>query len=262
MALVDTLLNSRIGQIWRLLATAFGFVLFGVCGVLFKILLLPYRLRPTDNDLPRQLRARSLVTGSWRIFARYLTAAGIVRAEFEGFERLGKPGQLILANHPSLLDVVFLLGRLPEANCIVKAALLHNPAMNSQIRACGYIPNSEDEALLAHVHRILQHESLLVFPEGTRTGWDGVVRFHRGAVSMGLRSARTITPVFISMHPPNYKKHQPWYIIPKRRPAYRFTVGDDIDPQHWLAQKPLPIAARRLNDHLQTLFNRESTQND
>lgn len=246
---------QRLNRLWRLAATAGGFLIFGLFGVLFKILLLPYIIFPTDGSLARQKQARRLVTASWYAFTRYLVAAGIVEARFHGFERLGKPGQLILANHPSLLDVVFILSRVPEANCLVKTDLLRNPAMNSQIRACGYVPNRENLDFVETVHHILQEQSLLVFPEGTRTGWDGVVKFHRGAVSMGLRSARVITPVTVKMTPPNYKKGQPWYKIPLQKPIYEFTVGEDIMPQTWLSEKPLPIAARRLNDYLQTYFN-------
>ena len=60
-------------------------------------------------------------------------------------------------------------------------------------------------------------QSLLIFPEGTRTGWDGQVKMHRGAVSLGLRSASVITPVCIKMTPPNFKKGQPWYKIPPQK---------------------------------------------
>lgn len=254
-----------LNRLWRLAATAAGFALFGVCGVLFKILLRPYQPdsgHPQEGSLKRQLQARALVARSWLWFTRYLVGAGIVEAHFDGFERLGRPGQLILANHPSLLDVVFILSRVPQANCIVKADLLANPAMNSQIRACGYLPNREDLDFVEQVDAILQQQCLLIFPEGTRTGWDGEVCFHRGAVSIGLRSATVITPLVVSMSPPNYKKGQPWYHIPLRKPVYRFTVGEDIDPQSWLAEKPLPIAARRLNDYLQDYFNRHSKPAD
>lgn len=244
-----------LNRLWRLLATALGFVMFGVFGVLFQILLLPYLRHPQRHTLARQKKARRLVTRSWLWFTRYLVGSGIVAAQFEGFERLGRPGQLIVANHPSLLDVVFFLSRMPEANCIVKADLQHNPAMKGQIAACGYLPNEESLEFVDTVHDILQRECLLVFPEGTRTGWDGEVRFHRGVVSMGLRSAQVITPVAVHMRPLNFKKGQPWYRIPLEKPVYRFTVGEDIDPQTWLAEKPLPIAARRLNDHLQHYFN-------
>lgn len=248
----------RVNRLWRLIATGLGFAIFGIFGVLFHVPLLPYLLRPTDGDLPRQKQARRLVAASWRWFGVYLVKSGIVHVEFVGFERLGRPGQLILANHPSLLDVVFILARVPEANCIVKESLRRNPAMRSQIRACGYVPNSEDMDMVDKIHEVLREECLLVFPEGTRTGWDGVVRFHRGAVSMGLRSARIITPLVVQMRPPNFKKGQPWYKIPRAKVHYRFVVGEDIDPQVWLAEKPLPIAARRLNDHLQHYFNERS----
>ncbi len=248
-------LSARLNQGWRLLATALGFALFGIFGVLYKIVLIPYVRRGAPQNLSRHRQARRLVTQSWRWFTRYLVASGIVEARFEGFERLGRPGQLMIANHPSLLDVVFILSRVPEANCIVKADLQRNPAMNSQIRACGYVPNEESMEFVDTIHEVLQQECLLVFPEGTRTGWDGEICFHRGVVSMGLRSARIITPLVVDMQPLNFKKGQPWYRIPLQKPVYRFTVGEDINPQSWLAEKPLPIAARRLNEYLQHYFN-------
>lgn len=250
--------SNRLNQLWRLCATALGFVIFGLCGVAFKLILLPY-LRPNvSGSLKTQWQARRLVSRSWLWFTHYLVKMGIVEAHFHGFEKLGREGQLILANHPSLLDVVFILSRVPHANCIVKTDLLNNPCMNSQIRACGYLPNSEDMDLVEKVHAILQQECLLIFPEGTRTGWDGDVKFHRGAVSMGLRSAQVITPVVVKMSPPNYKKGQKWYHIPLQKPIYHFIVGDDINPQTYLAEKPLPIAARRLNEALQHYFNVQS----
>lgn len=252
---------TKVDYLRRLIGTGLGFAIFGVAGFLFKLLLLPYLLRSTVGDLPRQKKARRLVMKSWRFFRYYLQWAGIVEVKFSGLEKLGKPGQLILANHPSLLDVVFLLAQVPEANCVVKASLLHNPAMKSQILACGFVPNEDSLDFADKIHDILQNECLLIFPEGTRTGWDGVIKFHRGAVALGLRSAQVITPVTIHVTPPNFKKNQPWYKIPPQKVSYFFEVGEDIYPHDWLAKKPLPIAARQLNEYLQKYFN-ERTSND
>ena len=55
----------------RLSATAFGFLLFGVAGVLFKLALLPYTLKSTRGDVVRQLKARKLVGSVWLFFVRY-----------------------------------------------------------------------------------------------------------------------------------------------------------------------------------------------
>ena len=250
---------QQLDWLRRFVFTLLGFVVFGVAGLLFKLVLLPYTVVSTAGNLPRQRRARRQVAAVWRFFVRYLALAGVLSYELRGFERLGRPGQLILANHPSLLDVLFMVGYVRDVNCVVKKDLQTNPVMISPIKACGYIPNDESEALLEEVDAVLKGgQSLLIFPEGTRTGWDGQVKLHRGAVSLGLRSATVITPVLIRMSPPNFKKNQPWYKIPEVKICYQISVGDDIDPQAWLAEKPLPIASRRLNHYLEDYFNRET----
>lgn len=254
-------LTKAFNYYWRLLATLSGFVMFGVVGILFKIVLLPYTLNPPSHDLPRQLQARRMIAKVWRFFIRYLQILGVLSVEFHGLEKLGRAGQLVLPNHPSLLDVVILIGQVPELNCVVKRDLLNNPAMNSQIRATGYIPNYENEEMLEEITRVFDSgQSLLIFPEGTRTKMDGQIQLNRAVVSIGLRSAKIITPVVIKMSPPALKKGQPWYQIASEKMRYQIIVGEDIDPQTWLAEKPLPIAARRLNIYLQDYFMK-TTQN-
>ena len=210
-----------------------------------------------QNDLSDQLKARKIVSKTWDLFIRYLIWAGVLEVKYSGFERLGRVGQLVLANHPSLLDVVLIFSKEPRFNCIVKQDLLKNPVMISPILSCGFLPNTESEELLEKSHNVLQNQALLLFPEGTRTGWDGVVKLHRGAVSIGLRSAKVI-----KMSPLNFKKGQPWYKIPKRRIQYELIVGEDMDPQDWLAEKPLPIASRRLNEYLENYFNQHTQSKD
>lgn len=246
---------EKLDRLRRFFATLFGFVLFGVVGVLFKIALYPHVKNYPNQDLATQLKGRKIVSRTWYWFVRYLRWAGILEVKYHGFERLGRAGQLILSNHPSLLDVVLIFSQEHRLNCIVKKDLIHNPAMSSPIKACGFLPNTESEDLLEQSHEILKTQPLLLFPEGTRTGWDGVVKLHRGAVSIGLRSATVITPIVIKMQPLNFKKGQPWYKIPARKIQYELTVGEDIDPQQWLAEKPLPIASRRLNQYLEDYFN-------
>lgn len=250
---------QTINWLWRFFATALGFVIFGIFGLLFKVILLPYIIKPTTYDVERQLKARKAVGRIWALFVGYLRMTGVVSVRFHGFERLGREGQLVLVNHPSLLDVVFILSKVPTLNCIVKRDLLDNPVMKSPILACGFLPNDESLALVEAAGDVLTGgQSLLIFPEGTRTPWSGEITFNRGAVAIGLRSAKVITPVVIRMNQPNFKKNQPWYRIPKDKVHYDFYVGEDIDPQTWLQEKPLPIAARQLNKELQDYFQRES----
>ena len=76
----------------------------------------------------------------------------------------------VIANHPSLLDYVILASVMNETDCLVKSALLRNPFVSGVIRAADYLINSEAETLLrASQQRLAQGDTLLIFPEGTRT---------------------------------------------------------------------------------------------
>lgn len=252
---------QRIGQLWRVIATALGFIIFGFFGVLFKILLWPYATKASENDIKSQLKARRFVGRTWSWFIGFLHIMGVHSVKYHGVERLGRPGQLILANHPSLLDVVFIFSKVRESNCIVKKDLFDNPSMSTALCACGFLPNDESLELVEKCDEVLRSgQSLLIFPEGTRTGLDGKISFNRGAVTIGLRSATVITPVVIKVNPPTLKKGQPWYRVPKKKSHYEFIVGEDIDPQVLLAERPLPIAARLLNEKLQNYFQEETTK--
>jgi 1-acyl-sn-glycerol-3-phosphate acyltransferase len=189
---------------------------------------------------------------------RLLVRTGVLTYEFNGLERLGRPHQMIVANHPSLLDVVFLLAHVRNANCIVKHSLARNLFTSGPICNAGYITNDESVEMLERAAQVLRDgETLIVFPEGTRTPAHGIPQFHRGACAIALRGAQIITPVVITMNTRSLTKGEPWYRIPPCRMHYVFQVGSDIDPQQWITHHPAPIAGRRMNDHLHHYYRTE-----
>ena len=241
---------EKLDFLKRWLATAIAFLFWAVAGTLLQLVLLPFAQKGKQANFSTQLKVRRFVGVISHYFIRSLSCAGALKVTYQGFEKLGRPGQLVVVNHPSLLDVVLILSKAPSLNCIVKKDLLHNPTMRNQILACGFIPNTESLELLDHCERVLQQESLLLFPEGTRTGWDGIVKLNRGAVSIGLRSAKVITPVTIKMNPLSLKKGHAWYKIPDRQIHYELSVGDDIDPQEWIKNQSIPMASQLIIDSL------------
>lgn len=242
------------GYWWRLPATGLCFLVFGLGGLIVGMLVLPLVRLTAFNRASRQARSRACVSACLAFFAGFMRALGVLSFSFEGRERLGRPGQLVIANHPTLIDVVFLVGLLPQANCVVKAALFAHPVTRSALRSTGYITNSTaDEMIHAAEHALATGECLIMFPEGTRTKPDAPPQLHRGAANIALRGASIVTPVFIRCIPPTLSKNQPWYRIPLRRPHWVIRVGADIDPAPYRSAS-LPIGSRRLNDDLTSLF--------
>ena len=251
-------LLQKIDYSWRLLATAISFTGFGVGGVLLWLLVFPLLAIWPGSRAERACRAQRTVNISFYVFIGLMHRLGVMTYEIVGLEKLNRPGQLIVANHPTLVDVVFLLSRIRQASCIVKASLWHNPAMRGPILNAGYISNADSETMLAACSAWLQAGgAMVIFPEGTRSVPGQVYRFQRGAAAIALQAASSITPVTLTCSPGTLSKTHAWYQIPPRRFHLQMLVGDDVDLAPFRALQPRSIAVRRLTRSLQDYFTQQ-----
>ena len=251
------------GRAWRLAATAICFAAFGASALVLTVAVLPATKLLPGGAERRRIRARRLVARSLGRFARLMSFLGVLSYEAEGAERLGRPGQLIVANHPTLIDGVFLASLVPNATCIVKAALARNPLTRASVAAAGYVSNSPAETMIEGAAEALRNGgSVIMFPEGTRTVPGETPQFQRGAAAIALRAAAVVTPVYIRCDPPTLAKREPWYRVPARRPHFALRVGADLDPEPYRGGAPLPVAAREFNEHLLRVFSTEFTRAD
>ncbi len=252
-----TKITHKIGYCWRLIATGTAFTVFGLGGVLVPLVALPaLALLPGGHD-QRQRRARYLVHLAALVFIHFMRLLGILRWHFEGLGKLKREGLLVLANHPTLLDVVFLIALMPNANCIVKGKLVKNPAMRGVVSLSGYIVNDVGESLLGDASASLQQgSSLIVFPEGTRTAPNGHVEMQRGAARIALRARVAPTLVVIRCDPPTLSKQHKWYHIPYRKFVIGIDVRHDLRIDPYLELNPAQ-GARHLTRDLQKYYTGE-----
>jgi 1-acyl-sn-glycerol-3-phosphate acyltransferase len=247
--------RARGDRYWlRLPATGLCFVVFGIAALLLGMLVLPLvRLLARSPERARW-RARAVIAASMRAFIYFMRVTGVLSYSFAGRASLGRQGQLIIANHPTLIDVLFLIGFVPQASCIVKSGLFANVFTRAAVKAADYIPNSPTDEMLQRAGRsLLDGQTLIIFPEGTRTVPGQSLQLQRGAANIALRGASALTPVYIDCEPPTLSKNQPWYRIPARRARFTLRVGDDIALDAY-RPTPLPRGSRQLNAHLAALF--------
>jgi len=245
---------------WRALRTGVAFFTFGLGAVVVAGIVWPVRLLPGWTRACREVAVQRVVRAAFRLFAWWMTSLGLIRVSWIGAERLrGRAPRLVVANHPTLIDVVLLLAQLPQADCIVKTAARRNPFMRSIVTAAGYLANEDGDALVdACAERIARGRSVVLFPEGTRSPRGGLRRFQRGAAHIALKSGCPIVPVVITCRPPTLLKGQPWHDVPDRRACFVLRVAEPIDPaQYRDAETTAPVAARRLTADLQTLYERQ-----
>lgn len=124
--------------------------------------------------LPRRAGAfvgRLAIMIGFRIYLHFLTLFCACRFDLSALDALRRESPLIVvANHPSLLDVVLIASRLPNAVCIMKAALMDNILLGAAARLARYIRNDVPVRMIRRASRELQRGAhLVIFPEGSRT---------------------------------------------------------------------------------------------
>lgn len=250
----NILLNS-VDYTWRLLATGFGFLLFAIGGAVLSIVLfLVSHLIPMSSD--RKLRfIRGAISHTFGIYLDFLRLCGLLSYEILGRENIKPDGQLIIANHPSLLDVTFLISLIKQADCVVKASLRRTFLTRGPVKAAKYISNDSKQLIQDCVQSLEQGNSLVIFPEGTRTQQGESLKFHRGVANVALLAKKDITPIIISCIPATLLKNQKWYQIPKRPPHFTIHILPDIPIEPYLAMEAMQSQkARRLNRDLMDFF--------
>ncbi|MFO1340710.1 MAG: lysophospholipid acyltransferase family protein [Burkholderiaceae bacterium] len=251
---------DRLDLAWRTAATGFCFATFGLGGLLLRAVVFPLLNLVVAQRERRTRWARAWIHQSFRLFVGLMRGLGVMTCEVRGAERLQREGLLILANHPTLVDVVFLMSFVRRADCIVKAALAANPFTRGPVLAAGFVCNDSGAGMVEDCVRSLRDgNNLIIFPEGTRTPRLGHQPLQRGAANIAVRGRRDVTPVRIRVQPLTLGKGEKWYRVPPRRWHIEFDVGEDIPVAPFLADGAgEAIAARRLTEHLTDYFSRET----
>lgn len=250
----------RLSRAWRVPATGIGFALFGLGGVVLSLSVFPILYFMPAKQARRAVYTRRVIGWVFRNYVRVLRWLGLLSYEFHRIEQLHRPGQLIIANHPSLLDVVFLMG-LTHASCVVKASLWRNPFTAMAVRAANYVSNSDPDLFNRCVDTFKAGHSLIIFPEGTRTKPGQPMVFHRGPSNLALSAGMAITPVMIRCEPATLLKNQQWYEISALPPHYTIRVLPDVATSTYMAEGQMQgMAARQLTRDLVELFTQQLQQ--
>lgn len=217
-----------LDQFRRGLGTALSFSVFGIGGLIITLISVPMLLIPGKQR--RHHYGRRLIQLAFRGFIGLMRGCGVLDYRIDNKALLAQPGHLIIANHPSLIDVIFLVANVPNADCVVNGHLARNIFTRGPIRVAGFITNSDPQDVLqAARHSLARGNSLVVFPEGTRTVPGRPLKFRRGTANIALHARPPITPVLISCSPTTLTKGEPWYHIPRRKVFMHLKVLPALD---------------------------------
>lgn len=151
----------------------------------------------------RRLRLLHQFTCFWASLYTWLNPAW--RVHIEGREQIRPDGVYVMVcNHQSLLDILVLFRLFVHFKWVSKLENFRVPFIGWNMRLNRYIPlkrgdrQSVIEMLAACERTLAEGNSIMMFPEGTRS-LDGELKaFKPGAFELALRSRRALLPIVIS----------------------------------------------------------------
>lgn len=244
----------------RVLVVGFCYLVFGGFGAYLAYVVMPLSLRGVKGREERIAKAQDVMHRWTRWYFRLMQRMDVARPDYPITpELLARPGGVVVvANHPSLLDIVFIMGALPRITYVAKESWMSSPLMGRMLRTAGHIgaprgktPADGAIALERMMEALRAGRALLVFPEGTRSPKHGLWPFHRGAFEAALRVGCPILPCVLEVDPPVLRKDQPWYDVAPRIIDYRMRVLEVIEPDQF------PARGKALVERVEAIYRRE-----
>jgi 1-acyl-sn-glycerol-3-phosphate acyltransferase len=190
--------------------------------------------------LPRRTAARvgrAAISRIYRTAWRTAEGLGMMRIDSSALDVLrDEPGGLIVAaNHPTMLDALVVVARLPRGACIMKAELLRNVFLGTGARLARYIRNDSGRGMVREAVACLKEGGQLVlFPEGTRTVRRPINDFKAGITLIAHLAQVPIQTVIIESESPYLTKGWPLLRPPPLPVVIHVRLGERFanEPDH------------------------------
>jgi len=140
------------------------------------------------------------------LWSRFLIFFSGSKAITHGLENIPRDKPVILvANHQGAADIPILLAYIPvRFRFAIKKELFKIPIFSWYMRQAGYFSIDREVVLSAYktLEKIVEilnaGESVMIFPEGTRSRDGTLGKFKRGSLMAALKSQAPIIPIAIS----------------------------------------------------------------
>jgi 1-acyl-sn-glycerol-3-phosphate acyltransferase len=232
-------MGRLLSKALRVLLTGTAFLFFWTGGAVLSWLIIPWVSFTLRHDpVVRARRCREIICQAFRLHINYMRWCRLISFDPKSIEhQLPKTPFVLVANHPTLIDVVLLLASYPSICCVVKGALIRGPLIGRLLRQSDHIDAGDGSALAGAqviegaVERLRRGDPVLIFPEGTRSTAAGLNPFKSGAFAIACRADVPVIPVVIEASPRTLMKGIPWYTVPDRTVRFTMTVLHRVEPR-------------------------------
>ncbi len=224
-----------LAQAFRGLLVASAFFFFWAGAFVLTWTFCPLARWWVRDELRRWRGVQRVVKRAFGLFHEYMRVLDLLEMRAIGPLVERPAGSIVMvANHPTLVDVTAILATYDDVCCVVKSSLMRSFFVGGLLRTCGHIDGGDGEAMSgAEVMREARRRldagmAVLIFPEGTRSPPGGMHSFRRGAFELAVRARVPLWPLVVTCNPPALSKGLPFWRQPDRVARLRIQPADPI----------------------------------
>lgn len=246
---------------YRVFGKVFSLVIFGIGTILLSIVFFPIFKLIFHSKRKFRYHTRHVIYVLFKGFTKLLSITGLMKIKVDKKNYLDNlKSAVVVANHSAYLDSLVMLAQLKHTSVIPKAALSKKNVMRFVINEL-YMPNSIpfDEMLVRSKEDFEDGNTIMLFPEGTRSTPYGQNRYKKGAARISLATGVPVIPVYIGG---NSKKglgkgDKVFQYNPTDIYSFDLHIKEPIYPDEF---KDLPnaIAAKRMTQKIREVLSDEA----
>ena len=225
-----------IKKYFRSLLIIISFICFGIGAMIISFIIFPSIAISKKNDADKRFAYANIIHKTWKIFVKAIEKIDLVKINCPDKKLLSElSGKVIVANHPTLIDIIILIGLIPKSTCLAKKETLKNPFFKNIVKSI-YISNDTPLDIFKEetAQFIKEGYNIIIFPSGTRTKKGEHFKIHNGPAVIALHSNTQIIPIKIETDYPFLQKHQPIYEIENEPVNFDIKVKQTIDPSAYV----------------------------
>lgn len=228
----------------RLILYASALFMFTVGAILLGILIFPTVKFFSKGEKDYKQRCAAIVNKLWFLLIKYLKLIQII--DFEYDKKITKiENKIIVASHPSFIDIVLLIALIPNSLCLAKNSILNNFIMRNIVKSLYITNDGTIDDFLAKSKKALDYGfNIIIFPTGKRVDEGEEVQIHKGAAKLSILTKKPIVPIKITTSEPFLTKNRSIFQIGKNIVNFQLEIGEEINPDVCFEENMTEISLR------------------
>lgn len=203
------------------------FFIFGAGSVIINFILFPILKKIYDKKRYREV-CSDVIHYVWKFFIFIMKSVWLFRVDIKNLGEIRN--KIIVATHPSFIDVLILMSIIPRTTCFVKKSLQLNPILTNIVDSIFLTNDMEIDELKEKTKEMLDAGfSIIMFPMGTRHMYYEFPKVRKGASLVALNSGVNIVPVRMCTDDKFLFIDEPFYAVGSKRVTFTIEQEDEIN---------------------------------